>query len=139
VWLLVAAALSPVLGLLGTVTGMIAAFGVLSSSGMNQPTAITGGVAEALIATAAGLGIAIATLVPCNVFSAQVERAAEAMARCGSRIERLRAMREQDPEVVVVVSADGDVTHRRVVEAMDAARTAGIVKLSIAVQPVERR
>ena len=52
--------------------------------------------------------------------------------------ERLRALREQDPEVVVVVSADGDVTHRRVVDAMDAARTAGIVRLAIAVQPAEK-
>jgi len=80
--------LSPLLGLLGTVTGMIAAFGVLSTSGMNQPNAITGGVAEALIATAVGLGIAIVTLVPYNYFSAKVERAAEAMERCGSRIEQ---------------------------------------------------
>jgi biopolymer transport protein ExbD len=53
--------------------------------------------------------------------------------------EKLRALREKDPEVVVVISADGDVTHRRVVEAMDAARTAGIVKMAIAVQPVEKR
>ncbi|HUO65246.1 MAG TPA: MotA/TolQ/ExbB proton channel family protein, partial [Terriglobales bacterium] len=79
---------APLLGLLGTVTGMIAAFGVLSTSGMNQPNAITGGVAEALIATAVGLGIAIVTLVPYNYFSAKVERAAEAMERCGSRIEQ---------------------------------------------------
>jgi len=83
--------LSPLLGLLGTVTGMIAAFGVLSASGMNQPTAITGGVAEALIATAVGLGIAIATLVPYNYFSARVERAAETMERFGSRIEQVLA------------------------------------------------
>jgi len=80
--------LSPLLGLLGTVTGMIAAFGVLSTTGMNQPNAITGGVAEALIATAVGLGIAIATLVPYNYFSAKVERAAETMERCGSRVEQ---------------------------------------------------
>jgi biopolymer transport protein ExbB len=80
--------LSPLLGLLGTVTGMIAAFGVLSSTGVNQPNATTGGVAEALIATAVGLGIAIATLVPYNYFSARVERAAEAMEQCGSRVEQ---------------------------------------------------
>src|SRR5262245_53310879 len=86
--------LSPLLGLLGTVTGMIAAFGVLSASGMNQPTAITGGVAEALIATAVGLGIAIATLVPYNYFSARVERAAETMERFGSRIEQVLAEHE---------------------------------------------
>jgi biopolymer transport protein ExbD len=52
--------------------------------------------------------------------------------------EKLRALREKDPEIVVVISADGDVTHRRVVETMDAARTAGIVKMAIAVQPMEK-
>ena len=86
--------LSPLLGLLGTVTGMIAAFGVLSTTGMNQPNAITGGVAEALIATAVGLGIAIATLVPYNYFLAKVERSAELMERCGSRVEQALAADE---------------------------------------------
>jgi biopolymer transport protein ExbB len=79
--------LSPLLGLLGTVTGMIAAFGVMSSSGISQPHAITGGVAEALIATAAGLGIAIGTLVPYNVFLARVERVTATLEREGSRLE----------------------------------------------------
>ena len=51
--------------------------------------------------------------------------------------ERLKILREQDPELVVVISADGEVTHQRVVEAMDAARTAGIVKMAIAVRPME--
>jgi len=54
-------------------------------------------------------------------------------------IEKLRALREKDPEIVVVVSADGDVTHRHVVEAMDAARVAGISKMAIAIQPTEKR
>jgi biopolymer transport protein ExbB len=85
--------LSPLLGLLGTVTGMIAAFGILSTSGMNQPTAITGGVAEALIATAAGLAIAIATLVPYNYFSARAEQAMDAMERLASRLDL--ALKEQ--------------------------------------------
>ena len=49
------------------------------------------------------------------------------------------ALHEKDPEVVVVVSADGDVTHRHVVEAMDAARVAGISKMAIAVQPMEKK
>ena len=53
--------------------------------------------------------------------------------------ERLRSLHEKDPEVVVVISADGDVTHRRVVEAMDAARVAGISRMAIAVQPMEKR
>jgi len=79
--------LSPLLGLLGTVTGMIAAFGVMSTSGMNQPHAITGGVAEALIATACGLAIAIATLVPYNVFSTRVERAVADLEAQATRLE----------------------------------------------------
>ena len=53
--------LSPLLGLLGTVTGMINAFDILSISD-GQPFAITGGVAEALIATAFGLFVAILAL-----------------------------------------------------------------------------
>lgn len=57
----------------------------------------------------------------------------------GDLAGRLRALRELDPDIVVVVSADGDVAHRRVVDAMDAARTAGIVKLAIAVQPANQR
>jgi biopolymer transport protein ExbB len=81
--------LSPLLGLLGTVTGMIRAFGIMAQEGMNQPHAITGGVAEALIATAAGLAIAIAALVPYNYFLRRAERSTEAMERAGSRLEVL--------------------------------------------------
>lgn len=59
--------IAPLLGLLGTVTGMIRAFHVIASqSGLSTPTAITGGVAEALIATATGLAIAIVTLIGYN-------------------------------------------------------------------------
>jgi biopolymer transport protein ExbB len=85
--------LSPLLGLLGTVTGMIAAFGILSTTGLNQPTAITGGVAEALIATAAGLAVAIAALVPYNYFLARAEQAMDTMERLASRLDL--ALREQ--------------------------------------------
>ncbi len=65
---------APLLGLLGTVTGMIRAFHVVASaSGLNAPTAITGGVAEALIATATGLAIAIVTLVGYNYLTEKVK------------------------------------------------------------------
>jgi biopolymer transport protein ExbB len=47
--------LAPLLGLLGTVVGMISSFDIMSAAGMGQPHAVTGGVAEALIATATGL------------------------------------------------------------------------------------
>lgn len=59
--------IAPLLGLLGTVTGMISAFHVIAAKdGISTPTAITGGVAEALIATATGLAIAIFTLIGSN-------------------------------------------------------------------------
>ena len=87
-------ALCPLLGLLGTVTGMIRAFGVVAVAGMNEPHAITGGVAEALIATAAGLLIAILTLIPYNYFSNRAERELEEIEYYGSRLELVLAEQE---------------------------------------------
>lgn len=86
--------LSPLLGLLGTVTGMIGAFGVMAETGINQPHAITGGVAEALIATASGLAVAIAALVPYNYFLRRAERTLDEIERSGSRLELLLRERE---------------------------------------------
>ncbi len=83
--------LSPLLGLLGTVTGMISAFGVMATAGMNEPHAITGGVAEALIATASGLAVAIVALVPFNLFNSRVEGLLETIELYGSRLELLLA------------------------------------------------
>lgn len=64
---------APLLGLLGTITGMMASFQVLSEKGVNEPNAITGGVAEALIATATGLVIALVCLVAYNYLTARVK------------------------------------------------------------------
>lgn len=79
--------LAPLLGLLGTITGMISAFGIVSDTGLGQPTAITGGIAEALIATATGLFIAIMTLLPYNYFRAKVEQLTERMEEQATRLE----------------------------------------------------
>lgn len=64
--------LAPLLGLLGTIIGMFNTFQVLGSSTDGAPTAITGGVGEALIATACGLFIAILGLVCFNSLNASV-------------------------------------------------------------------
>jgi len=79
--------LAPLLGLLGTVTGMIHAFGLMGASELEAPTAITGGIAEALIATAFGLGIAITSLIPFNWLNAKVERAQHELQDLGTQAE----------------------------------------------------
>ena len=81
--------LAPLLGLLGTVVGMIGSFDIMSEAGMGQPHAITGGVAEALIATATGLLIAILTLIPYNYFNSRVEKEIDAMEHFSSFVELL--------------------------------------------------
>jgi len=81
--------LAPLLGLLGTVVGMIGSFDVMSEGGMGQPHAITGGVAEALIATATGLLIAILTLVSYSYFTAKVESEMDRMEHFSSSLELL--------------------------------------------------
>jgi biopolymer transport protein ExbB len=57
------AAIAPLLGLLGTVFGMIRAFNVISIQGVGNPSSLAGGISEALITTAAGLVVAIPTFV----------------------------------------------------------------------------
>jgi biopolymer transport protein ExbB len=74
---------------LGTITGMISAFGIMSEAGLGQPHAVTGGVAEALIATATGLFIAILTLIPYNYFNAKVEQFLARIEEQATRLELL--------------------------------------------------
>ncbi len=66
--------ISPLLGLLGTVMGMIKAFNVISIQGVGDPGALAGGISEALITTAVGLSIAIPSLVFYNYFAHRSER-----------------------------------------------------------------
>lgn len=68
---------APMLGILGTVLGIIEAFDVLSRAAgggaTRDPAAVSGGIAEALITTAAGLVVALFVLFPYNAFRAQIE------------------------------------------------------------------
>ncbi len=66
---------APLLGIFGTVIGIITSFEALGSTGIDQPQAVTAGIAQALITTATGLGIAILSVFPYNYFNSKVEKA----------------------------------------------------------------
>src|SRR5690242_16602772 len=68
------AGISPLLGLLGTVTGIIKSFNAIQAGGMGDPRALSGGIAEALVATAAGLCVAIPSLFAYRYLRGRVER-----------------------------------------------------------------
>jgi biopolymer transport protein ExbB len=65
---------APLLGFLGTVTGMIQSFGELAQAGLSNPGRVAAGISEALITTAAGLFIAVPVLMAYNFYSAQIQR-----------------------------------------------------------------
>src|SRR4030095_4610611 len=67
------AAVSPLLGLLGTVVGMIRTFRAITVAGVGDPTAMAGGIAEALITTAAGLIIAVPALMAYRYLRGRVD------------------------------------------------------------------
>jgi biopolymer transport protein ExbB len=78
---------APLLGIFGTVTGIILSFEMLGSAGIEDPKAVTSGIAQALITTAAGLGIAILTVFPYNYFNSRVESAAVSIETYATRLE----------------------------------------------------
>ncbi len=80
---------APLLGLLGTVTGMMKTFGNMQGDISAAAGAITGGVAEALIATACGLAIAIVGLLPYNYLNARTEEAKHEVADASNALEIL--------------------------------------------------
>lgn len=67
------ATISPLLGLLGTVLGMIRAFTVIATAGMGTPETLGGGISEALITTAAGLSVAIPTILLHKYLSSRLD------------------------------------------------------------------
>lgn len=78
---------SPLLGIFGTVIGIIASFEVLGSTGIEHPQAVTAGIAQALITTATGLGIAILSVFPYNYFNSRVEHAALLIEKYATSLE----------------------------------------------------
>ena len=67
------AAISPLLGLLGTVSGMIRSFTAITADGVPNPAVLAGGISEALVATAAGLTVAIPSLIAYRYLRGRIE------------------------------------------------------------------
>jgi len=78
---------APLLGIFGTVIGIIMSFELLGSSGIENPQAVTVGIAQALITTASGLGIAILSVFPYNYFNTRAENAALAIEKYATSLE----------------------------------------------------
>jgi biopolymer transport protein ExbB len=81
--------MAPLLGLLGTVTGMMGSFGMLGGAELSAPAQITGGIAEALIATCFGLGIAVTALIPMNYLHSKSDVARHEMEDAATHLELL--------------------------------------------------
>ncbi|KAF0193160.1 MAG: biopolymer transport protein ExbB [Gammaproteobacteria bacterium] len=92
------ASVSPLLGLLGTVFGMIQVFTSLSTGGAGNPGALAGGISQALITTAAGLSVAIPSLMFYRYFRGRVDELVCTMeAESLKMVEVLQGERERDP------------------------------------------
>jgi biopolymer transport protein ExbB len=78
---------APLLGIFGTVIGIISSFEILGSAGIEHPREVTAGIAQALITTATGLGIAILSLFPYNYFNSKIENAALLIEKYATSLE----------------------------------------------------
>ncbi|WP_457574815.1 MotA/TolQ/ExbB proton channel family protein [Desulfolithobacter sp.] len=78
---------APLLGILGTVLGIIDSFRLLGTGNVSDPKMVTGGIAQALISTAAGLTISIITVFPYNFFRSRIDHAAHIMETTATGLE----------------------------------------------------
>jgi len=93
--------ITPLLGLLGTVFGMVKAFNVIAVMGVGKPEALAGGISEALLTTAFGLSIAIPTIVVFNYLSHRVDKLIRDMeVNCVDLIDLLTYQEANHNEVI---------------------------------------
>ncbi|MFC1534289.1 MotA/TolQ/ExbB proton channel family protein [Thermodesulfobacteriota bacterium] len=88
---------APLLGIFGTVMGIISSFELLGVSGIEHPRAVTAGIAQALITTASGLGIAILSVFPYNYFNSRAENAGLAIEKYATSLEIVYEKLLQEP------------------------------------------
>ncbi len=98
-----AVTLGPLLGLLGTVTGMMRAFSLVGGGELaGKQAAITGGVAESLLAVCFGLGVAIVAIVPLNFLNARAERVRREIEASATRLEMMLAQKQNGSDALVL-------------------------------------
>lgn len=91
------AAITPLLGLLGTVVGMIDVFNAIITQGVGNPSALADGISKALITTAAGLAVAIPSLIVYRYFRGKVDMLVVRMEQEATKmVEVMHGEREQD-------------------------------------------
>ncbi len=78
---------TPLMGILGTVLGIISSFEMLGAGGLADPKLVTPGIAQALITTATGLTISITTVFPYNYFKSKIENAIHVMEKYSTSLE----------------------------------------------------
>ena len=80
--------LAPLLGILGTVVGIIDSFYAIGASSKANPQLVSNGIAQALITTAAGLSIAILTLIPFNYFQSRINQYLDSVSNIAEILEK---------------------------------------------------
>jgi len=78
--------IAPLLGLLGTIAGMITSFRAASQTGLSNPTQVLGGISEALISTATGISLAVLGFIFYNFFANQSKKITEDMEYYGAEL-----------------------------------------------------
>jgi biopolymer transport protein ExbB len=103
----------PLLGLLGTVFGMVKAFNVIAVMGVGKPEALAGGISEALLTTAFGLSVAIPTIVIYNYLSHRVDKLIREMeVNCVELIDLLSYQEIHNGRIIRDnLSQDGEVEY----------------------------
>jgi len=101
--------LAPLLGLLGTITGLMKSFSFLGNEEL-AVQAVTGGIAEALIATACGLGIAIFALIPFNFFTSRVSNLEFELQTAATNLEVMLESQNKSREVEISTATPSSAT-----------------------------